>query len=228
VENITDFHPDNSGIPGHVGLIPDGGRRWAVKHNVGLEESYHKTKLFLAEICSYLFDVGVNEISIYLSSIQNFRRQQTEIDAFNTVSEIAFGREILQLAESKHVRVVFAGNRDILPRDYLKAIEIVEAKTSGFKNGAINLCIAYNPIEELYSAFSKSETNNEILKNLWVKTPLHLIIRSGGANLLSNFLPLQSGFARLYFLDDLFNDLTINNFKAIIYEFSMLDRKFGT
>lgn len=228
MENITDFHPDNSRIPGHVGLIPDGGRRWAVKHNVSLEESYRKTKIFLAEICSYLFDVGVNEISIYLSSIQNFRRQQTEIDAFNTVSEIAFGKEILQLAENKHVRVVFAGNRDILPHDYLKAIEVVEAKTSWFKNGAINLCIAYNPIEELYSAFSKSETNNEILKNLWVKTPLHLIIRSGGANLLSNFLPLQSGFARLYFLDELFNDLTINNFKAIIDEFAMLDRKFGT
>ena len=228
MKDITEFHPDNSRIPGHVGLIPDGGRRWAEKQGVSLAESYHKTKLFLAEICSYLFDAGVTEISIYLSSIQNFRRPQTEIEAFNTASEIAFGKEILQLAQKKLARIVVAGKKEILPSEYLKAIEFVEAKTEGFQNRTINLLIAYNPIEELMNAFSKSDTNNEILQNLWVKTPLHLIIRSGGANLLSNFLPLQSGFARLYFFDKLFNDLTINDFKEILNEFSYLDRKFGT
>ena len=227
MENGIDFHPDNSKIPGHVGLIPDGGRRWAVLHGVSLTESYHKTKLLLGVICNYLFDAGVNEISIYLSSIQNFRRQHTEIEAFNSVSEIAFGNEILQLAINMQIQIVVAGNKEILPVEYLKAIENIEDRTAAFQNRKINLCIAYNPIEELSRAISKSATSNEIIKNLWVKTPLHLIIRSGGANLLSNFLLLQSGFARLYFLDKLFNDLTINDIEHILYEFSLIERKYG-
>jgi undecaprenyl diphosphate synthase len=228
MKDITGFHPENTIIPGHVGLIPDGGRRWAEKNGVSLADSYQKTTTILKSFCSYLFDEGVNEISIYLSSIQNFRRQQSEREAFNKVSENAFGKEILQLAEDKHVRIVMAGSREILTKEYLKAIEFVEARTSGFSSRTINLCIAYNPLEELFLAFSKSETNSGLLKNLWVKTPLHLIIRSGGANLLSNFLPLQSGFARLYFSDKLFNELTINDIQGIMTEFMMLDRKFGT
>jgi len=228
MENGTDFHPDNSKIPLHVGLIPDGGRRWAAKEGVSLADSYHQTKRFLAEICIYLFDLGVKEISIYLSSVQNFRRPPNEIEAFNAVSEIAFGNEILQLAKSRQLQIVVAGNRDILPEGYLNALESVEVETAGFQNGRINLCIAYNPIEELTYAISKSGKHTDILQNLWVKTPVDLIIRSGDANLLSNFLPLQSGFARLYFPKKVFNDLTITDFKEIINEFMMLERKFGT
>jgi undecaprenyl diphosphate synthase len=228
MKDITEFHPENTIIPGHVGLIPDGGRRWADKNGVSLAHSYQKTTTLLKSFCSYLFEEGVHEISIYLSSIQNFRRQQSETEAFNKVSESAFGKEILQLAEDKHIKIVMAGNREILSKEYLKAIEFVEARTSGFQERTINLCIAYNPLEELFSAFSKSETNSGLLQNLWVKTPLHLIIRSGGANLLSNFLPLQSGFARLYFFDKLFNELTISDIQRIMTEFMMLDRKFGT
>jgi len=228
MKDITEFHPENTIIPGHVGLIPDGGRRWAEKNGVSLADSYQKTTTLLKSFCSYLFDEGVNEISIYLSSIQNFRRQQSETEAFNKVSENAFGNDILQLAEDKHIKIVMAGNREILTKEYLKAIEFVEAKTSGFQERTINLCIAYNPLEELFNAFSKTENKLGMLQHLWVKTPLHLIIRSGGANLLSNFLPLQSGFARLYFFDKLFNELTISDIQRIMTEFMMLDRKVGT
>jgi undecaprenyl diphosphate synthase len=62
---------------------------------------------------------------------------------------------------------------------------------------------------------------------MWVKRPLDLIIRSGGANLTSNFLPLQSGFARLYFLDELFNDVKLETVIGIMDGFNDLNRKFG-
>lgn len=228
MENLSDFHPASTKIPGHIGLIPDGGRRWAAREGISLAGSYSTTKLLLGRFCDFLFESGIHEISIYLSSIQNFRRQQSEIEAFNNVSKIAFANEIYHLAERRQVRIVVAGKREILTGDYLKTIESIESITSGFQKGTVNLCIAYNPVEELIESILKAENKSSILENLWVKTPVDLIIRSGGANLLSNFLPLQSGFARIYFLEKLFNDLTVHDIQIILDEFSKLDRKFGT
>ena len=127
----------------------------------------------------------------------------------------------------KELKINVAGNREIIPQYYLRVIEFAEAETNLYIKGVINILIAYNPIQEIAHAISKSNPPTDFLKHLWVTTPLDLVIRSGGANLLSNFLPLQSGFARLIFRNELFNDLTIRDFKLILNEFSEIDRKFG-
>ena len=57
--------------------------------------------------------------------------------------------------------------------------------------------------------------------------PLDLIIRTGDANLLSNFLPIQSSFARLYFINKLFNDINNADIEEIINSFSQIYRKYG-
>jgi undecaprenyl diphosphate synthase len=221
------FHPGKTRVPLHVGLIPDGGRRWAQVNRCSLADSYNRTKQLIHDMVVFFTESGVFEISIYLSSIQNFRRPTFEVEAFNQVSTFAFQHDILYLAYERQLRINVAGNRNSIPYDYLKAIEAAESETKSYKQGQINILVAYNPIDEIIGAFSKSENPDEFLKHLWVTNPLDLIIRSGGANLLSNFLPLQSGYARLVFYDRLFNDLTIKDLEQVLWEFTNIERKFG-
>ncbi|MFK5855808.1 MAG: undecaprenyl diphosphate synthase family protein [Bacteroidota bacterium] len=221
------FHPDKLDGSLHVGLIPDGGRRWAKKNNVSLNKSYSITRDLVLEFTKYFFSVGVNEVSVYLSSAQNFRRTDEEIGSFTDVASNAISNEIINLANLLHFKVNIIGDKSSLPLDLILFLQENNNKVGDNCAGNMNLCISYNPIEELSNAIRMSKGENDFLDYLWVKKPLDLVIRSGGANLTSNFLPLQSGFARLYFLDELFNDVSMASIKKIMESFLNLDRKFG-
>ncbi|MCD4788441.1 MAG: di-trans,poly-cis-decaprenylcistransferase [Bacteroidales bacterium] len=225
--SVDNFHPSKESTPYHIGIIPDGGRRWAKQKNISLLESYNITKKNLSYFTKYLFSVGVMEISIYLSSAQNFRRNQEEVDAFSNSAESAFNEYIFSIADEFNVKVNIAGNPNLLSKNLRKKIQDIKQITGEQNKRTINLCIAYNPFDEIFQAFSISSDKTDFKDYLWVKTPIDLIIRSGGANLLSNFLPLQSGFARIYFFEKLFNDITLNDIKNVLEKFSLTDRKYG-
>jgi len=221
------FHPDKQDKALHVGLIPDGGRRWARKNNVSLSKSYAVSRDLGITIAKYLFSVGVSELSVYLSSSQNFRRSDSEIASFTSAAGESLGNEILDLARIFNLRVVIVGNHESITKKVIDSLIKHNNQLDPSNIRRLNLCISYNPIEELEHAISLSQSTGNFLEYLWVTKPIDLIIRSGGANLISNFLPLQSGFARLYFLDELFNDLQMSSVKSIMKSFLGLNRKFG-
>ncbi|NTW24664.1 MAG: hypothetical protein HGA37_08195 [Lentimicrobium sp.] len=223
-----EFYPESSRKSIHIGIIPDGGRRWATNHKVSVRESYLRTKQLLAEIVDKLYANGIFEISLYLSSKENFKRPDNEVMAFNSVSIDAISDEIFQIAISRKINVKVAGLKGNLPEKYQAKIEFIEKETCSFENARLNLCIAYNPIEEIQQAFQKADGPDDFINHLWIKNPVDLIVRTGGANLLSNFIPLQSAYARLFFVDKLFNDINWNDFESIIKTYRLLDRKYGT
>lgn len=223
-----EFHPDSRQNPTHIGIIPDGGRRWSKCHNISLSDSYKQTRNLLAEITGNLLDYGFKEISLYLSSKENFNRIEQEVNAFNEVSEDAFPHEILNLALNKGLKVKIAGKRELLPLKFQDSIRRVEEQTSAFNSATLNLCIAYNPLDEIEQALLNNAKHELFLDKLWINTPVDLVIRTGGANLLSNFIPLQCAYARLYFIDKLFNDIKWKDIKEILDKYQMLERKYGT
>ncbi len=227
IQNTADFHPAPGTIPRHIGIIPDGGRRWAKVHECSLQESYAIARNKLEDFVLFLVERGVIEISIYLSSIQNFRREADELDANLDIIETSMTKEIAALAQAKNLKVVVAGNRDIVPGSFRAEVGTLEQLTINNTGGRLNLLIAYDPIEEITQAIKAAKDPDQFLNHLWVTTPVDFIIRSGKAPLLSNFLPIQSGFARLYFFSKLFNDLGLEDITCALENFSVLDRKFG-
>ncbi len=225
--STENFHPTKNSKLLHIGLIPDGGRRWAKKNNVSLKESYSVTRDLIADFVKYFFSNGVGEISIYLSSSQNFRRSNAETEAFTQVTVNALGNEIIKLAKLINIEVNIVGNSSSLSSNTISLFAEHNKKIQKHNSKKINLCISYNPSDEIEHAIKQIEGDRSFVEYLWVKKPIDLIIRSGGANLTSNFLPLQSGFARLYFLDELFNDVSLASVKTILNEFLLLNRKFG-
>ena len=222
-----DNHPIPKALPDHVGIIPDGGRRWASQHHCTLPESYLVTRRLLRDMAALLFSRGVKEITVYLSSIQNFRRDHNEISAYIEAIGKSMHTEIARLVKSNNLKIVFAGNREILPTPLKEAIVKMEQRTEKNAGGRLNLLLAYDPYEEVLQAIANSHSYDLFYRYLQVTTPVDLIIRPGGTQLLSNFLPLQSGFARLFFSDKLFNDFTLEDLQNVLDDFAGLDRRFG-
>lgn len=221
------FHPGAGNTRLHVGIIPDGGRRWARIHGCPLVESYLRSRTLLLDLTGVLFNKGVSEISIYLASIQNFKREPAELEPILRIVESSLHNEILSLAKLHELKLVFAGNREIIPLTLCNEIRSVEEQTSDHKGGRLNFLFAYDSGEEIIEAYKKSTDQDIFLNHLWITSPVDLIIRSGGAKLLSNFLPLQSAWARLYFTPKLFNDLTLDDILGFLRDFEQIERKYG-
>lgn len=221
------FHPKEGKIPFHVGIIPDGGRRWARTHHCPLGESYLKSGRLITNIAAALFGKGVREISIYIASTLNFKREPAELDPVLRIVESSLHNEIASLAKLHKLKVVVAGNSGMIPETLRKEIRSIEEQTSDHQAGRLNLLLAYDSVEEIIEANKKSTEQYPFLNHLWITSPVDLIIRSGGAQLLSNFLPLQSAWARLYFTPELFNDLTVDDILGILSDFEKIERKFG-
>lgn len=224
---LTKFHPEKTSLPKHIGIIPDGSGRWAISHEVSDFEAYSHAMDKLREILNYLYAKGVLSISVYLSSIQNLRRSPENVEAFCKAEASLCDNILPDITKTHGVKTVIAGNVAALPEYLSTSLRTIAAMTHSHKSKKLYLCAAYNPLEEIIEAFRQSPSPEEFIDYLWVNEPLDLVIRTTDANLFSNFLPLQSGYARLYIVDKLFNDISIEDIKKILDEFAELNRRFG-
>jgi undecaprenyl diphosphate synthase len=186
----------------HLGIIPDGGRRWAQIHHVDLTTSYRLSMKRLCQLAEYGFANGLQELSIYLLSKANLKRAASEIDAIGVAI-----CELLAMLGKLDIRVAIAGDLSLVSVELQQALQYVSA--SAVTGHSVNLCIAYDPLDELHHASSQAG-GGELFPHLWVKTPIDLVIRTGDAQSLSNFLPLQCAYARIVFRHELFNDVSVD------------------
>lgn len=226
--NLVDFHPTKDKKPLHVGLIPDGTGRWGELNNIPIMDAYIYAMGKITQFIEFFFEKGTPIVSIYFSSIQNFRRPKDKVEAFCRGQEYFIKTELKTLIKKyPNTEIVPVGSTNVLPEGLKSALLdiIKQQETIINPSRKIYLCVAYNPLEEILQAIS---TQTETFPNsLTVKEPLDLVIRTSGANLLSNFLPLQSGYARLYWLDKLYPEVNIDEYENIYNEFLKLERKYG-
>lgn len=226
--DISSFHPKKDAKPKHVGLIPDGTGRWATINGVDIPDAYFNASERIVEITKLFFDEGYNAVSLYLSSSQNFNRSLDKVSAFCTAQAKVCNEKLINLAEDYAAKVIHAGNLHLLTDDLRNSIVALVQRTRENRERKIYLCAAYNPLEEVLFAITQNPKEPRMfIKSLWVPAPLDIVIRTGAANVLSNFLPLQAGYARFYTIEKLFPDVTNDDYKHILVEFSKIARFFG-
>lgn len=204
----------------HLGIIPDGGRRWARQSGVSLLESYRLSMARLCEAAGTLFAAGVDEISIYLLSKANLRRSEAELEAISiAIDQLLSG--MLQLGPS----ITAAGDLSLVRPELQAAVETAAA-TPPKMDRRTNLCIAYDPIDEVNAALRVSN-GSDLFRYLWVRTHVDLVVRTGGAQTLSNFLPLQCAYARIVFRDELFNDLGVDQLVGSVQDHERRELLYG-
>ncbi|MDK2980764.1 MAG: undecaprenyl diphosphate synthase [Chloroflexota bacterium] len=214
----------------HVGIIPDGNRRWARQNNIDLEEAYWLAMQKIADCAEALFKAGVHSLSVYLLSKDNILRARDDLEAV-VIAETRMLRELIPaLQRELGVRVYHAGNPASLDADFRAALEEVCEPGNGVGDPfpRLYLLAGYDAFEEVTDARAAIGPDpDKLLDSLSVPVPLDLVIRSGRDQRISGFLPLQCKYAEFFFEPYFFPDITPERALAVLDDFQNRSRRFG-
>ena len=223
-------------IPNHVAIIVDGNGRWAKEkgfprskgHDAGLEN--------LKNLSKYIFSRGINILSVYVFSTDNFKRDNDEVKHLMDLFVFLFKREKSFFIDN-NIKIVFSGIDDNLPDKVIKAKEEIIELTKGNTGGILNVCLNYSGRLEIVDAAKKiindgieiNDINEELFgKYLYQDLPaVDLMIRTSGELRISNFLLWQLSYAEFYFPSKYFPDFKNKDFDEALIEYTKRDRRFG-
>ncbi|CAH2236160.1 jg17673 [Pararge aegeria aegeria] len=211
----------------------DGNRRYAKKLSVDSTEGHNKGFDKLSEVLKWCLDLGIPEVTVYAFSIENFKRNQEEVDALMELASDKFKRlldEIDQINEWG-VRVQVAGRLSLLPVELQALVSKSMLATRQNNKLQLNIAYSYTGRDEISRAASYiiDGVKNEELKaddideqlisqTLDLREP-ELLVRTSGEVRLSDFMLWQISKTVLYFTDVLWPEFTIWNLLAAIIHF---------
>ena len=211
-------------IPEHIGIIPDGNRRWAVAHGLPKEKGYQQglePGLNLYHLCK---ELGVTELTYYGFTTDNTKRPTEQ-----AVSFIKACIEAVQMLSREDACLQVIGNTEspMFPKELLP---YTKRKTFGQGGIKINFLVNYGWHWDLINLFkSKTIKRNKIDNyiNSSDVSRLDLIIRWGGRRRLSGFLPVQSIYADFYVVDDFWPDFREEHFWQALDWYNQQDITLG-
>lgn len=220
-------------IPRHIGIIMDGNGRWAQQK--GKKRSYgHKAgSENVQKVAEHAFRRGVEIISLYAFSSENWARPREEVDELMRL----LGEHLKKLASKavkNGIRIDVLGNKERLSPKLNKIIAEQTAKTAGGKK-ILNILIDYGGRGEIVHALkalkaSGAEITEESVSRFLYTAGLpdpDLIVRTGGELRLSNFLLYQSAYAELYFTDVLWPDFGVEELDKALESYASRKRRYG-
>lgn len=215
----------------HIGLIPDGNRRWAKENSYTYHEAYTKAMQRVTECASLFYNAGFYSCSIYLLSTANLSRGRDDLAAVFDAETLFLTTMLPSVMDDLQCKVIHAGSGALLPmRMQSSLVELCE-QTKHFSERTLYLLLGYDPSDELKAAIKLVKQKNEsvdFIDHLWVPERVDVIIRTaGGPPLLSNFLPLQSGYAQIHMMEKFFPDCTDEDFMEKINKAKSTNMLYG-
>lgn len=226
-------------IPNHVAIIVDGNGRWAKERGLSRSKGHDAGFKRLKEITNYAFKKGINIVSIYVFSTENFKRSKEEVDHLMNLFVTGFKKD--KFYQKENIKVIFSGRTTPLNNEVLNAMNIITEATKNNTSGILNVCLNYGGRSEIVDATKKiikdvidnklkqEEINEEIYtKYLYQDLPdVDLMIRTSGELRLSNFMLWQNSYAEFYFPKTYFPDFDEKEFDKAIIEYTKRDRRYG-
>lgn len=228
----------------HIGLIPDGNRRWAEERGLkpweGHRKGSEKSELFI-EWC--VDHEGISEITFYGLSEENFRRPAKELGKLYEIYEEELTKLInKEKIHKNRVKInIICTNSKPIPKNLVNLFNRIRTETKNYENKVLNLLIGYTGQSEILNAVSSPLNriknlffglSEEDLKNsLKVKTPCDFIIRTGEESeereARSGFLLWQSAYSEYYHINKFFPDVTEEDFTKAWDYFENARRRKG-
>lgn len=211
----------------HVAVIADGNGRWATKRGLERSQGHEQGLNKIEDMMHWCVDLGIPVLSVYVFSLENWKRPKEETDKLGELAEFYFSRH--QEFVDNNIKVLISGVEDNFQQSTLDKIALIQKETAHCTGLTLNLCANYSGRREIVDAIAKgARTEEEITAALYHKLPEpDLIIRTGGFQRLSNFLMWQSAYSELYFTETLFPDLSLGEFNHAIQLYLRTTRKFG-
>ncbi len=226
-------------IPKHVAIIMDGNGRWAEKHGLKRSEGHTEGAKVLEKLAMHAVDMGVEVLSVYAFSTDNFKRDEEEVDALMNLI-IKYFKTKFDKINKKGIKVIISGRKEPLREDVIAAITNIEEKTKDNKNGILNICLNYGGQEEIVDGAIKlaEDIKNGLDINMFKREdfykylyhelpPIDLLIRTGGELRLSNFMLYSLSYSEFYFTGTLFPDFDKSELNKALFMYENRDRRFG-
>ena len=220
--------------PKHIAFIMDGNGRWAKKRMKPREYGHSFGAKKFREIVQHCADIGIEYVTVYAFSTENWKRPQKEVDAIMKLFR-DYIREAARDFEKSDIRILFIGNREVFDENLKKEMQKVENLTA---NRHKTLCIAINyggrgeivdAVNKMIASGKTSVTEDDITREIYsgAVPPPDMIVRTGGEVRLSNFLLWQSAYAELFFTETLWPDFKIEEVDSLIETYCQRNRRYG-
>lgn len=221
-------------LPKHVGIIMDGNGRWATKRGKKRTYGHKHGSDTVDKIVSYSFKRGIETLTLYAFSSENWSRPKEEVDELMRLLKVYFEKFFGKLLKNK-VRLNVIGDLTRLSKELQEIIKKGMDASKDFVGRNLNIAINYGGRQEIVYAVNKligegKEVTVESISNNLYTAPFgepDLIIRTGGELRLSNFMLYQGAYSELYFTDVLWPDFNEEEFDKAIEDFGKRKRNFG-
>ncbi len=232
---------NENNLPKHVAIIMDGNGRWAKKKNKLRIFGHQKGVKTVKEIVKASLEIGINYLTLYAFSKENWQRPKSEIEGLMSLLISAIDGELDELHRN-NVRINTIGDFFSLP-DYVQK-KVIYAIDKTKDNTGLNLIIALSygarheitemtkkiTQEILKGTINPEDINQKVIEQYLMTANIpdpELLIRTSGEYRISNFLLWQIAYAELYFTEKLWPEFGREDFFEAILDFQERERRFG-
>lgn len=226
-----------SHIPKHVGFILDGNRRWAKEQGLPTLDGHRKGAEVFKDISLEAFDRGVEYLSAFVFSTENWRRTEEEVSYLMKLLVKAV-EKYLDEYYRRGIRIIVIGQREGISKSVIGAIEKTELKTKDNTNGTLVLCFNYGGQQEIIDATKKLIADNIDAKELTIEKfeqflyapevpSLDLLVRTSGEQRTSGFMLWRAAYAEMLFIEKYWPDFRSADLDHVLETYKLRQRRFG-
>ncbi len=228
-------------LPRHIAIILDGNGRWAKKRGLPRTAGHKVGAETFRTIATYCRDIGIDYLTVYAFSTENWKRPQEEVDTIISLLK-KYLLEAIETMERDNVRLNFMGDMSVLNEELRDLVDQANAISARLDGCQCNICINYGGRAEIVAAAKRfaadcqrgeasvdsltEEQFDAYLYSAGIPSP-ELLIRPGGEQRLSNFLLWQCAYAEFYYTDVLWPDFSKEDLHQAIAEYQRRNRRFG-
>jgi undecaprenyl diphosphate synthase len=218
----------------HIAFIMDGNGRWARKRSLPREAGHKVGAATFKKIVRYCGDIGIDYITVYAFSTENWSRPKSEVDSIMRLLD-DYIKTARDTDDENHVKYIFLGDMSALEPELQAKCSKLEELTVNNKT-TLNIALNYGGRAEIVHAVNEALANsvqkiteNDIENHLYTagSPDPDLIVRTAGEIRISNFLMWQSAYSEFYFTDVLWPDMNSDEVDRAIIDFSKRRRNFG-
>ncbi len=228
-------------LPQHVAVIMDGNGRWAKRQGLPRIMGHKRGVDALKDLLRCCQDWGIQALTAYAFSTENWKRPQEEVDFLMTLFQRVLRQELREMVE-ENVQIKFVGNLQDLPRSLQQEISRSMEETKDNRGIRFSVATNYGGRQEILQAcqaiakqvqqgmLQPDEIDEQVFESHLYTTGItdpDLLIRTSGEMRLSNFLLWQMAYGEIYITDTLWPDFDRAEFHRALCAYQQRERRFG-
>lgn len=232
---------ENNNLPRHIAIIMDGNRRWAKKRMLPVKLGHKEGAETLKKVVRYANKLGIEYVTVYAFSTENWKREQEEVDALMSLLE-TYLDDFAKEADTENIVIRVLGRRKELSERLLQKIDQTVERTKNNTGTIFSIALNYGGRDEIVTAIKNiaedvkdnkvdidSITEELVSDYMYTKNmpDPDLMIRTSGELRTSNFLPWQLVYSEFLFLDKYWPDFSEKDIDEAVEVYRKRNRKFG-